>query len=73
MLRQLPGIGEYTVAAILSISFEIPLPVVDGNVARVTARFWAIHDDVGRAATRKASPGEVTRRSSFQTIRMMSS
>jgi A/G-specific adenine glycosylase len=60
VLRKLPGIGEYTVAAILSISFEIPLPVVDGNVARVTARFWAIHDDVGRAATRKAIADRLT-------------
>lgn len=60
VLRKLPGIGEYTVAAILSISFEIPLPVVDGNVARVTARLWAIHDDVGRPATRKAIADRLT-------------
>jgi A/G-specific adenine glycosylase len=54
LLRALPGIGEYTVAAILSICFDDPLPVVDGNVARVTARFWAIDDDVGRGVTRRA-------------------
>ena len=34
----LPGIGRYTAGAILSIAFNRPQPIVDGNVARVYAR-----------------------------------
>ena len=37
-LGSLPGIGDYTRAAILSIAFEKPHPVVDGNVIRVLSR-----------------------------------
>ena len=38
----LPGIGRYTAGAILSIAFGKPYPVVDGNVARVFARFFGL-------------------------------
>ncbi len=41
-LLKLPGIGEYTAAAILSIAFDIPTPVVDGNVERVICRLFSI-------------------------------
>ena len=37
-LRKIPGIGAYTAAAVASISFKVPAPVVDGNVLRVIAR-----------------------------------
>jgi len=37
-LRNLPGIGRYTSAAIASIAFNEPVPVVDGNVERVLQR-----------------------------------
>ncbi len=37
-LRKLPGIGEYTSAAIASIAFGEPIAVVDGNVERVIIR-----------------------------------
>jgi A/G-specific adenine glycosylase len=37
-LRNLPGIGRYTAAAIASIAFEEPAAVVDGNVERVVQR-----------------------------------
>jgi A/G-specific adenine glycosylase len=37
-LRKLPGIGEYTSAAIASIAFGGPVAVVDGNVERVIQR-----------------------------------
>jgi A/G-specific adenine glycosylase len=37
----LPGVGRYTAGAILSIAYGKPLPVVDGNVARVLARLLA--------------------------------
>jgi A/G-specific adenine glycosylase len=37
-LRQLPGIGRYTAAAVASIAFAEPIAVVDGNVERVLER-----------------------------------
>ena len=37
-LRQLPGVGRYTAAAIASICFQEPVAVVDGNVERVISR-----------------------------------
>lgn len=36
--RALPGVGEYTVAAVLSIAWDLPLAAVDGNVVRVLSR-----------------------------------
>ena len=37
-IRALPGIGDYTAAAVASIAFGLPHAAVDGNVRRVTAR-----------------------------------
>lgn len=37
-IRELAGVGEYTAAAVASISFGLPHAVVDGNVRRVLAR-----------------------------------
>lgn len=42
-LRKLPGIGPYTAAAVSSIAFDLPHPVLDGNVERVMARLHDIH------------------------------
>jgi A/G-specific adenine glycosylase len=42
----LPGIGSYTVAAILSIAYGAKLAVLDGNVARVIARIEAVRGDL---------------------------
>jgi len=42
----LPGIGKYTAAAVLSIAYDAPLAVLDGNVARVLARLGAIRGDL---------------------------
>ncbi|HYG19647.1 MAG TPA: A/G-specific adenine glycosylase, partial [Ohtaekwangia sp.] len=41
-LKTLPGIGDYTAAAIASISFGEQVAVVDGNVFRVLARIFGI-------------------------------
>jgi A/G-specific adenine glycosylase len=41
-LKELPGIGDYTSAAITAIAFDKPATVVDGNVERVTARYFAV-------------------------------
>jgi A/G-specific adenine glycosylase len=40
-LRALPGIGDYTAAAIAAIAFDRPIAAVDGNVERVVARLFA--------------------------------
>jgi len=44
--RELPGIGAYTAAAVLSIAYDVPLAVLDGNVARVLARIHAVRGDL---------------------------
>jgi len=41
-LKKLKGIGEYTAAAIASICFDEPVAVLDGNVARVISRLYAL-------------------------------
>lgn len=41
-LQALPGVGRYTAGAIGSIALGLDLPVVDGNVERVFARFYAV-------------------------------
>jgi len=41
-IRNLPGIGRYTAGAIASIAFGLPYSVLDGNVARVLVRLYAI-------------------------------
>lgn len=52
-LRELPGIGEYTAAAIASIAFDEPVPVVDGNVERVISRLLAFDGDPKRSKGRR--------------------
>ena len=41
-LRALPGIGDYTAAAIAAIAFDLPASPVDGNIERVVARLYAV-------------------------------
>src|SRR5581483_10121809 len=43
-LRGLPGIGDYTAAAIAAIAFDRPAVPVDGNVERVVTRLFAVED-----------------------------
>ena len=50
----LPGVGRYTVGAVLSIGFGVPLPVLDGNVARVLSRLAARPWSVRRPADARA-------------------
>lgn len=56
-LRALPGVGEYTAAAVASIAFGLAEPVLDGNVERVTARWLALAGDPKRGETRRALRG----------------
>ncbi len=39
--RALPGVGRYTAGAIVSLAYDLPSAVVDGNVRRVLARLFA--------------------------------
>ena len=50
----LPGVGRYTVGAVLSIGFGEPLPVLDGNVARVFSRLAARPWSIRRPADARA-------------------
>ncbi|ATV38070.1 A/G-specific adenine glycosylase [Prevotella intermedia] len=52
-LKQLKGIGEYTAAAISSISFAEPVAVVDGNVYRVLARYFGIDTPIDSTEGKK--------------------
>ena len=48
-LLALPGIGRYTAGAVASIAFDLPAPVVDGNVMRVLARVYGYERDIAVA------------------------
>lgn len=48
----LPGIGEYTAAAVASIAFGLPHAVLDGNVMRVMSRLMADFGDIAAQATK---------------------
>ena len=52
-LVELPGIGPSTAGAILSLAFELPGIILDGNVKRVIARFKGITDPVDNSKTQK--------------------
>jgi A/G-specific adenine glycosylase len=45
-LKKLQGVGEYTAAAIASFCFAEPVPVVDGNVYRVLARYFGVDEPI---------------------------
>lgn len=51
-LMQLPGIGEYTAAAISSICFQEAQSAVDGNVLRVMSRLWMNDQDISKQKTK---------------------
>ncbi|HVL49001.1 MAG TPA: A/G-specific adenine glycosylase [Candidatus Thermoplasmatota archaeon] len=53
-LRALPGVGEYTAAAVAAIAFGARVPVVDGNVERVATRCLALPADRRAIADRLA-------------------
>ncbi|MGH9327679.1 MAG: A/G-specific adenine glycosylase [Terriglobia bacterium] len=51
--RTLSGVGHYTACAVLSIAYNQPLPVLDGNVARVVARLNAWRGNLYQSAFRR--------------------
>jgi A/G-specific adenine glycosylase len=52
-LRDLPGIGPYTSAALASIAFEQDVPAIDANVVRVLCRLFNYARDPRRAAGKR--------------------
>jgi A/G-specific adenine glycosylase len=52
-IRRLPGIGDYTAAAVASISFDLPHAVLDGNVFRVLSRIFDDAMNIASGAGRK--------------------
>jgi A/G-specific adenine glycosylase len=52
-IRSLPGVGDYTAAAVASIAFGLPHAVVDGNVLRVVARVQNDPSEIGAVSTRE--------------------
>jgi A/G-specific adenine glycosylase len=52
-IHALPGVGDYTAAAVASIAFGRPHAVVDGNVLRVIARLVGDPADIGSQLTRR--------------------
>ncbi len=61
-LISLPGVGQYMAGAILSIAFNKPYPIVDGNVRRVLSRIYGWTDEnpkaLWQAADELAHTGE---------------
>ena len=52
-IRNLKGVGDYTASAIASIAFNLPYPVVDGNVLRFMTRLYGILESVDLPATKR--------------------
>jgi A/G-specific adenine glycosylase len=44
VLRRLPGVGDYTAAAIASLAFGVDVAALDGNIRRVLARLFDVKD-----------------------------
>ncbi len=73
-LRTLPGVGEYTAAAIASIAFGESIAVLDGNVERVLLRILGLPEQKTAAArgtllrtANELVPPAATRRNAVQT------
>ena len=52
-IRALPGVGDYTAAAVASIAYRLPYPAIDGNLTRVLARVHGVREDVGRPSVKR--------------------
>ena len=52
-VRALPGVGDYTAAAVMSFAFDEPYAVLDGNVQRVLARHFGISEAVDSTQGKK--------------------
>ncbi|HWO43675.1 MAG TPA: A/G-specific adenine glycosylase [Candidatus Eisenbacteria bacterium] len=62
-LKALPGIGDYTAGALMSIAFGAPYPAIDGNARRVLSRVFGVSSPpeiqrIARAIVPRARPGD---------------
>lgn len=57
-IRGLPGIGDYTAAAVASIGFDLPHAVLDGNVFRVLSRLGNDATNIASSVGRKHFSGK---------------
>jgi A/G-specific adenine glycosylase len=48
----LPGVGPYIRGAVMSIAYDLPEPILDGNVKRVLARYFAMTEPLPSAEPR---------------------
>lgn len=53
ILRRLPGFGPYTTAAVASLAFDRPCPVLDANVRRVVMRLLDLREEPGAGTDRR--------------------
>jgi A/G-specific adenine glycosylase len=60
-IRSLPGIGDYTARAVLSIAFDLPYTLLDGNVARVLSRLTALQGNLHQLGFRRAIGAQLER------------
>lgn len=58
--RCLPGVGDYTAAAVMSIAYNIPLAAIDGNVKRVVSRLFCLEEEAGKSETKKEISNRAT-------------
>jgi A/G-specific adenine glycosylase len=49
----LKGVGPYTKGAVMSIAFDLEVPIVDGNVMRVLSRLYLIEDEISQPKTQQ--------------------
>ena len=52
-LKNVKGLGPYTIGAVLSFAFKQKASAVDGNVLRVLARYFCIEEEIDKSTTRK--------------------
>jgi A/G-specific adenine glycosylase len=50
---RLPGIGESTAGAIMSLAYQIPYPILDANVKRVISRYESVDNDSTHKSNKK--------------------
>jgi A/G-specific adenine glycosylase len=60
-IRSLPGVGEYTARAVLSIAFGLPYTLLDGNVARVLSRLVALRGNLHQPGFRRVVEAQLER------------
>ena len=53
-LQKLPGVGRSTAGAIMVFAHQRFAPILDGNVKRVLARYFAIEESINLSATQKS-------------------